>query len=205
MNYKLFSNMYYAVFCLIFFFQAEDGIRDRTVTGVQTCALPICCKAAGDDPGYPETMSAERPPHANGCARRLAQAAKASPLLRKDTKWHFQICASIPSQANFNMSGRRVCALPSSTVQLFYFGLDASCTLVITMSSGLVASSFLPFWSFLVAFFDAMVFLLGSDCPHGRLPPYKQIPGQLSSRTRPEFIPFEMWGLQWGLLFTRQP
>src|SRR5207248_7502533 len=25
-----------------FFFQAEDGIRGRTVTGVQTCALPIC-------------------------------------------------------------------------------------------------------------------------------------------------------------------
>src|SRR3989337_3281654 len=25
-----------------FFFQAEDGIRDATVTGVQTCALPIC-------------------------------------------------------------------------------------------------------------------------------------------------------------------
>src|SRR5437867_10661774 len=25
-----------------FFCQAEDGIRDRTVTGVQTCALPIC-------------------------------------------------------------------------------------------------------------------------------------------------------------------
>src|SRR5207244_6077223 len=25
-----------------FFFQAEDGIRDDLVTGVQTCALPIC-------------------------------------------------------------------------------------------------------------------------------------------------------------------
>src|SRR5437773_7603082 len=25
----------------VFFFQAEDGIRDRDVTGVQTCALPI--------------------------------------------------------------------------------------------------------------------------------------------------------------------
>src|SRR5699024_11414990 len=25
-----------------FFVQAEDGIRDRNVTGVQTCALPIC-------------------------------------------------------------------------------------------------------------------------------------------------------------------
>src|SRR5215467_13297882 len=28
--------------CIIFFFQAEDGIRDYKVTGVQTCALPIC-------------------------------------------------------------------------------------------------------------------------------------------------------------------
>src|SRR5699024_12134283 len=32
-------------FFFFFFFQAEDGIRDRNVTGVQTCALPIwCCK-----------------------------------------------------------------------------------------------------------------------------------------------------------------
>src|SRR3989442_2522139 len=28
------------------FFQAEDGIRDADVTGVQTCALPICVKEA---------------------------------------------------------------------------------------------------------------------------------------------------------------
>src|SRR5690348_18252413 len=27
---------------MFFFFQAEDGIRDGRVTGVQTCALPIC-------------------------------------------------------------------------------------------------------------------------------------------------------------------
>src|SRR5437763_5468594 len=32
----------YAIFFLcFFFFQAEDGIRDTSVTGVQTCALPI--------------------------------------------------------------------------------------------------------------------------------------------------------------------
>src|SRR5688572_9129766 len=38
----------YAVFCFFFFFQAEDGIRDLTVTGVQTCALPIStCPPAG--------------------------------------------------------------------------------------------------------------------------------------------------------------
>src|SRR5258708_17067548 len=30
------------MFVLFFFFQAEDGIRDDLVTGVQTCALPIC-------------------------------------------------------------------------------------------------------------------------------------------------------------------
>src|SRR5256884_9347732 len=33
-----------------FFFQAEDGIRDVAVTGVQTCALPIYCKE-GEFPG----------------------------------------------------------------------------------------------------------------------------------------------------------
>src|SRR2546427_5566553 len=30
------------IFFFFFFFKAEDGIRDLTVTGVQTCALPIC-------------------------------------------------------------------------------------------------------------------------------------------------------------------
>src|SRR2546430_4106226 len=37
----------------IFFFQAEDGIRDLTVTGVQTCALPISqiLAAMASEPG----------------------------------------------------------------------------------------------------------------------------------------------------------
>src|SRR2546422_7001616 len=33
---------------LFFFFQAEDGIRDVAVTGVQTCALPICAMMSAD-------------------------------------------------------------------------------------------------------------------------------------------------------------
>src|SRR5207249_9736880 len=33
----------------IFFFQADDGIRDRNVTGVQTCALPILAMAVRGD------------------------------------------------------------------------------------------------------------------------------------------------------------
>src|SRR5699024_12223648 len=32
---------------VVFFFQAEDGIRDRNVTGVQTCALPILTSIPG--------------------------------------------------------------------------------------------------------------------------------------------------------------
>src|SRR5690606_40879160 len=33
--------------CVVFFFQAEDGIRDFHVTGVQTCALPILITGGG--------------------------------------------------------------------------------------------------------------------------------------------------------------
>src|SRR5205085_3582012 len=41
-----FSVPVFVVLCFFFFFffQAEDGIRDLTVTGVQTCALPILLK-----------------------------------------------------------------------------------------------------------------------------------------------------------------
>src|SRR5215470_11035678 len=38
------------IFFFFFFFQAEDGIRDATVTVVQTCALPICLLHGGPPP-----------------------------------------------------------------------------------------------------------------------------------------------------------
>src|SRR5205823_11779541 len=34
---------------IFFFFQAEDGIRHKLVTGVQTCALPICEEISADE------------------------------------------------------------------------------------------------------------------------------------------------------------
>src|SRR5207249_5616597 len=40
--------------CVFFFFQAEDGIRDRNVTGVQTCALPIWAREEGRYFGHEE-------------------------------------------------------------------------------------------------------------------------------------------------------
>src|SRR5699024_11356243 len=37
-----------SLYFTFFFFQAEDGIRDRNVTGVQTCALPIFISFSND-------------------------------------------------------------------------------------------------------------------------------------------------------------
>src|SRR5438093_821721 len=41
LHFLLFSLLVFSLFFFFFFFQAEDGIRDWSVTGVQTCALPI--------------------------------------------------------------------------------------------------------------------------------------------------------------------
>src|SRR5690606_40751164 len=42
------------------FFQAEDGIRDFHVTGVQTCALPIFAMVPGAQPGVIPTLTADQ-------------------------------------------------------------------------------------------------------------------------------------------------
>src|SRR5690606_40511167 len=53
-----------------FFFQAEDGIRDFHVTGVQTCALPICGAGETGRPGRQATSG-----HVSGLYRRLHRDA----------------------------------------------------------------------------------------------------------------------------------
>src|SRR5579875_4057343 len=53
--------MFIFFFCF-FFFQAEDGIRDHCVTGVQTCALPICTASPGDGSAPPDTPTCTRSP-----------------------------------------------------------------------------------------------------------------------------------------------
>src|SRR5690349_24403642 len=49
-----------AVYLRLFFFQAEDGIRDLYVTGVQTCALPISARGGRTAPRCSATSSAGR-------------------------------------------------------------------------------------------------------------------------------------------------
>src|SRR3989449_418183 len=50
------------VLCFFFFFQAEDGIRDVAVTGVQTCALPISFSGGGDSGSLIVTDDQNRSP-----------------------------------------------------------------------------------------------------------------------------------------------
>jgi len=45
---------------VVFFFQEGDGIRDRDVTGVQTCALPICLDCIIYRLGFASTIPAAR-------------------------------------------------------------------------------------------------------------------------------------------------
>src|SRR2546430_606595 len=78
--------------CPIFFFQAEDGIRDLTVTGVQTCALPI-----SQDYGVLETITKVEPAD-NKCSKAktttvVRRKPGASPLLFGE--FLMQLCAFV--------------------------------------------------------------------------------------------------------------
>src|SRR2546429_3760162 len=55
---------------MFFFFQAEDGIRDVAVTGVQTCALPISL-SLGLRPARPAPRRAPAPPRRQSRYHRL--------------------------------------------------------------------------------------------------------------------------------------
>src|SRR2546430_7512829 len=69
---RTFTHMDYTSFIIlrnnsVFFFQAEDGIRDLTVTGVQTCALPISARCGVAQPFMSAVGSWSRSP--SGCDR----------------------------------------------------------------------------------------------------------------------------------------
>src|SRR5690606_40347730 len=71
------------------FFQAEDGIRDFHVTGVQTCALPIspraaprraaACRRVAPRPGLPEGGARSACARRRSCTRSTSRATPAGP------------------------------------------------------------------------------------------------------------------------------
>src|SRR5438067_8171587 len=102
-----------------FFFQAEDGIRDRNVTGVQTCALPIsrsgrrpsatenCHAAAWRSP--PPTARAHAPPQARWRAEcHRAGRRSPSPLARSEERRVGKECRCGWSPEHEKKKGRRV-------------------------------------------------------------------------------------------------
>src|SRR5687768_17714547 len=91
--YLLFFLYFFFFFFFFFFFQAEDGIRDVAVTGVQTCALPISLGAAlpprrgcrSGDCCCRRRRAGRRGPAAGrrACARRGAAARRAAGSRRR--------------------------------------------------------------------------------------------------------------------------
>src|SRR3989441_6092523 len=65
--------MYFVFAVFFFFFQAEDGIRDKLVTGVQTCALPISFSELNDPLDQRRRFEAQMAERAKGdlAAQRL--------------------------------------------------------------------------------------------------------------------------------------
>src|SRR2546430_4256805 len=97
---------------MIFFFQAEDGIRDLTVTGVQTCALPISTPPAPVRSPAPLARAgarSRRPPtrplRASAAAagagrRRRARAVPPLPPARRNRARSEEHTSELQSQSN---------------------------------------------------------------------------------------------------------
>src|SRR5690554_7516589 len=90
LDYLLFFHAYCS-FLFFFFFQAEDGIRDADVTGVQTCALPISPAAPSATRGRTKGCArATRSPGATSIIELSSRRRSASP---PDT-WRFAVPTS---------------------------------------------------------------------------------------------------------------
>src|SRR5437868_15370787 len=73
----------YYDFIFFFFFQAEDGIRDRNVTGVQTCALPISVGRANLYRRPPTARATLARSHALGRLRRALRPRRFGTLFQE--------------------------------------------------------------------------------------------------------------------------
>src|SRR5438067_13918320 len=113
----------YRFFCIFFFFfQAEDGIRDRNVTGVQTCALPILSPAATvSADGVTVTVATESPGGGGGGNESTTRCAV--PLF----PWLLAVTVVVPRRR-----ARRMTDCPNSPSMLATVG---SATLHFTLAS----------------------------------------------------------------------
>src|SRR5207245_8001708 len=90
----------------VFFFQAEDGIRDATVTGVQTCALPISGpRSRRNRESRPAAaMGAGRPARAADSARACAPRS-CEPRARSCPSFAWKVAAEEIGRASCRKEG----------------------------------------------------------------------------------------------------
>jgi len=139
---------------LLFFFQAEDGIRDWSVTGVQTCALPISCIAK--ETGRVAPLSAY--PLLTFCL--LSSSALSNMALNYinfPTKVVFRSCKLIPTMVVASVLNKKTftsleysCALAVCAGLVFFAAADWQLTPsfnsigLILVSLSVVADAILP-------------------------------------------------------------
>src|SRR5438046_5423335 len=75
-HYNFLCDLSFIFFFFFFFFQAEDGIRDWSVTGVQTCALPIWRNSLHSK------WARQLKIRASGCARWWGRSSKGKRAIR---------------------------------------------------------------------------------------------------------------------------
>src|SRR5437016_9287882 len=95
-----------------FFFQAEDGIRDWSVTGVQTCALPIWRHASGKSEAQTDSEPVDQVGK-NALAmigndQNQQDATETKPLKRGDSKAETQVAGDEKQCGNERSEERRV-------------------------------------------------------------------------------------------------
>src|SRR2546430_13741919 len=74
---------------IFFFFQAEDGIRDLTVTGVQTCALPISTPSCIGMVLLSHGIFSFGADARESYERMIELVSQAEEYLQKKKAWHF--------------------------------------------------------------------------------------------------------------------
>src|SRR3989337_327395 len=122
---------------VFFFFQKQDGIRDATVTGVQTCALPISVVAVSLDRKSTRLNSSHGSiSYAVFCLKKKTQPSQSSPPSTRATGGRVALPHSVPRRGPrrgpgataAGRTGRR-----SGRVSLFFFN-DTATTEIYTLS-----------------------------------------------------------------------
>src|SRR2546430_4399624 len=110
-------------FC-VFFFQAEDGIRDLTVTGVQTCALPIfeglCRILVPNRSDSQQYLELPRHAHHRAYRRPDQRAHRSEDQRQEQSLWPRVVVRSGPGQSRRTTEDRKSTRLNSSHSQISY-------------------------------------------------------------------------------------